>query len=928
MPTSILATKLYIPPTRPQLVLRPRLIERLNEGLLSGRKLTIISAPAGFGKTTLVSEWVADCGRPTAWLSLDEGDSDPARFLIYLITALQTIAPNVGEGVLSLLRSPQPPPTESILIALLNEITTIPNNFILVLDDYHLTDSKTVDNALTFLLEHLPSQMHLVITTREDPNLPMAQLRAQGKLTELRIADLRFTPAEAGEFLNKATGLNLSVENISALEARTEGWIAGLQLAVLSMQGHQDVSGFIQAFDGDHRYIVDYLVEEVLQRQPELVRNFLLQTSILDRLNGPLCDAITGLPGGKARLETLQRGNFFLIPLDDKRHWYRYHHLFADVLRMHLMTEQPHQVPALHRSASEWYEQNGSRVDAIRHALTGRDFERAAGLIELAAPAMRRSRQDATLFGWMKALPDELFRARPVLNVEYVGALLSNGQLEGIEDRLRDAERWLDTTVDWCAQTEVSVAETRAEPSRRMIVMDEREFRRLPGLVAMYHAGLALIMGDVPRTITYAQRVLDVVPEDDHVTRGGAAALLGLASWTIGDLESAHRSYAEGMAHLQKAGNISDAINGATTLAVIRITQGRLREAMHIYEQALQLAAEQGAIVPRGTADMYVGLSELHRERNNLHAATQNLLRSKELGEHAGFPQNRYRWFVAMARIRQTQGDLEGALDLLHEAEVQYASDFSPNVHPISARKIRVWVTQGRLTEAFEWAREKGLSAEDELCYLHEFEHITLVRILLAQYGIHRTESAIHEAIKLLERLLKAAQEGGRIGSVIEILVLQALAHHAQGEIHAALAPLEHALTLAEPEGYIRIFLDEGSPMAQLILEATAHGIMPSYTSKILIAFEGQGKQSTSTSPIPDWQSQSSPASQPLIEPLSQRELEVLHLFKTDLLGPEIARELVVALSTVRTHTKSIYSKLNVNNRRAAVKRAAELNLI
>ena len=934
MPTSILATKLYIPPTRPQLVLRPRLIERLNEGLLSVRKLTIISAPAGFGKTTLVGEWVAGswhrppgqvCDRPTAWLSLDEGDSDPSRFLIYFVTALQTIAPSVGEGVLSLLRSPQPPPTESILIALLNEITTIPNNFILVLDDYHLTDSKAVDNALTFLLEHLPPQMHLVITTREDPNLPLAQLRARGKLTELRVTDLRFTPAEAGEFLNKAMGLNLSVEHISALEARTEGWIAGLQLAALSMQGHQDVSGFIQAFDGDHRYIVDYLVEEVLRRQPETVRSFLLQTSILDRLNGPLCDAVTRLPGGKARLETLQRGNFFLIPLDDKSHWYRYHHLFADVLRMHLMTEQPDQIAALHRRASEWYEQNGSAADAIRHALAGRDFERAAGLIELAAPAMRRSRQDATLFGWMKALPDELFQARPVLSVEYVGALLSNGQLEGIEDRLLDVERWLDTRADWRAQTEASVAEIHPEPSRRMIVMDEREFRRLPGLVAMYHAGLALVLGDVTGTITYARRALDVVPEDDHVTRGGAAALLGLASWTIGDLEVAHRSYADGMAHLQRAGNFSDAINGATTLAVIRIAQGRLREAMHTYEQALQLATEQGAILPRGTADMYVGLSELHRECNDLHAATQHLLRSKELGEHAGFPQNRYRWSVAMARIRQTQGDLEGALDLLHEAEVLYASDFSPNVHPISARKIRVWAAQGRLAEAFDWAREKGLSTEDELCYLHEFEHITLVRILLAQYGSDRTESAIHEAIKLLERLLKAAQEGGRIGSVIEILVLQALAHQMQGEIPAALAPLERALKLAEPEGYIRMFLDEGSPMAGLLLEAIAHGVMPNYISKLLAAFETQGQGSASASPIP---SLSSPASQPLIEPLSQRELEVLHLFKTDLLGPEIARELVIALSTVRTHTKSIYSKLNVNDRRAAVKRAAELNLI
>ena len=402
----ILATKLYIPLPRPNVVLRPRLIERLNEGL--HRKLTLISAPAGFGKTTLVSAWVAGCERPVAWLSLDEGDNDPTRFLTYLVAALQTIAPNIGEGVLGVLQSPQPPPTESILTALLNEITTLPDNFVLVLDDYHVIDAKPVDDALTFLLEHLPPQMHLVITTREDPQLPLARLRARGQLTELRAADLRFTPAEAAAFLNQVMGLNLSAEDIAALEDRTEGWIAGLQLAALSMQGREDVPGFIRAFAGDHRYIVDYLVEEVLQRQPERVRSFLLQTSILDRLNGPLCDAVTGQEEGNARLEALERGNFFVVPLDDKRHWYRYHHLFADVLSAHLLAEQPDQVATLHRRASAWYEQHGSAADAIRHALAAEDFERAADLVELAVPAMRRSRQEATVLGWLKALPDEL----------------------------------------------------------------------------------------------------------------------------------------------------------------------------------------------------------------------------------------------------------------------------------------------------------------------------------------------------------------------------------------------------------------------------------------------------------------------------------------------------------------------------------------
>src|SRR5712691_8844042 len=408
----ILATKLYIPRLRPNVVSRPRLLERLNEGLQ--RKLTLIAAPAGFGKTTLVSAWVAGCDRQVAWLSLDEGENDPTLFLTYLVAALQTIAPNIGEGVLGALQSPQSPPTEAILVALLNEITTLPNNFVLVLDDYHVLAAQPVDAALTFLLEHLPPQMHLVIATREDPDLPLARLRARGHLTELRAADLRFTTSEAAEFLNPVMGLSLTAADIARLSDRTEGWIAGLQLAALSMQGHQDVPGFIRAFAGDHRYILDYLVEEVLQRQPAPVRSFLLQTAILDRLHGPLCDAVTGQAEGNARLEALERGNFFVVPLDDKRHWYRYHHLFAEVLSAHLMAERPDQVATLHRHASEWYEQYGSASNAIRHALAAEDFERAAALVELALPEMYRSRQETTLLGWLKVLPDDLVHFRPV----------------------------------------------------------------------------------------------------------------------------------------------------------------------------------------------------------------------------------------------------------------------------------------------------------------------------------------------------------------------------------------------------------------------------------------------------------------------------------------------------------------------------------
>jgi LuxR family maltose regulon positive regulatory protein len=929
----ILATKLYIPPPRPKAVLRPRLIERLNDGLYHNRKLTLIAAPAGFGKTTLLSAWVAACGRPVAWLSLDKADSDPVRFLTYVVMALQKIAANIGAGLPGLLQSPQPPPVESVLTALLNEITTVPDNFVLILDDYHMIDAKPVDEALTFLLEHLPPQMHLVIATREDPQLPLARLRVRDQLTELRVTELRFSPTEAAGFLKQVMGLDLSPEDVTALEAHTEGWIAGLQLAAISLQGRQDVPGFIRAFAGDNRYIVDYLVEEVLQRQPEPVRHFLLQTAILDRLNGPLCDAVTGQQEGNARLEALERGNFFVVPLDDKRHWYRYHHLFAEVLYAHLMAEQPDQVSNLHRRASEWYEHNGLAAEAIRHALAARNFERAADLAEKAVAAMRRSRQEAMLLIWLKALPDELVRRRPVLSVHYAGALLSSGELEGVEARLRDAERWLDQTAEMSARPDTSPA--------GMVVVDEEEFRRLPGSIAIYRAGSALAQGDVPGTVKYARLALDLVPEEYHLGRGAAAGLLGLAYWTRGDLEEAYRSYADCMARLQRAGHIFDAIGSSIALADIRIAQGRLHEAMTIYERSLQLAQSatepvteqgQGAPVLRGTADMYVGMGVLYREYNDLNAATEHLLRSQALGELAGLPQNPYRWCVAMAHLREAQGDPEGALELLNEAERLYVSDFFPNVRPIAELKTRVWVAQGRMSDALGWVREKGLSVEDELSYLREFQHITLARVLLARSRYKNDHEAadrsILEVMGLLERLLKAAQAGERTGSVIEILVLHSLAHHVQGDIPAALLPLQQALTLAEPEGYVRMFVDEGLPMAQLLRAAAARGIMPDYTGKLLAAFEAE-QPTGAVEPLPSIiPTSTSPASQPLIEPLSQRELAVLRLFNTELSGPEIAQELVIALSTLRTHTKSIYSKLNVSNRRAAVKRAEELNLI
>ncbi|HEY0753276.1 MAG TPA: LuxR C-terminal-related transcriptional regulator [Ktedonobacteraceae bacterium] len=920
--TPILATKLYLPSLRPNVVSRPRLLERLNEGLQ--RKLTLIAAPAGFGKTTLVSEWVEGSERPTAWLSLDAGENDPTRFLAYLVAALQTIAPTIGKELLAVLQSPQPPPPAAILTALLNEITTLPDHFVLVLDDYHVIEAKSVDMALTYLLEHLPPQMHVVIATREDPPLPLARLRARSHLSELRAADLRFTASEASAFLSQVMGLSLSAENIAALEDHTEGWIAGLQLAALSMQGRQDVAGFIRAFAGDHRYIVDYLVEEVLQRQPAPVRSFLLQTAILDRLNGSLCDAVTGQEEGQARLEALERGNFFVVSLDDRRHWYRYHHLFAEVLSAQLLAEQPALVATLHRRASEWYEQHGSVAEAIRHALAGRDFTRAAELIELATSEMRRSRQDATLLGWFKALPDELFHRRPVLSVGYAYALLSGGDLVATHARLQDAERWLDTTADTSALA----------PAAEMIVVDQEEFRQLPALIALYRAASTLALGDVHGTIKYARRVLDLVPQEDLLGRGAAAALLGIASWGSGDLETAHRTFADGIANVRMAGNISDAISGTITLADIKIAQGRLHEAMHTYERSLQAALAPGEPVLQGTADLYVGMSELYREQNDLDVATQHLLTSKELGEHTGFPQNQSRWCVAQARIREAQGDLAGALGLLHEAERLYVRDLFPNVHPIAALVTRVWVAQGRLGEARGWVREQGLSVADDLSYLREFEHITLARVLLARSKSERAERFMLEAMELLERLLQAAQAGERTGSAIEILVLQALAHQMQGDIPAALVPLERALTLAEPEGYVRIFVDEGPPMAVLLAKlhersrkrsrAAETNVPLAYLERLLAPLRGEQAQAgtspaTLSAPVP---------AQTLLDPLTERELAVLRLIAAGLSNRDIATRLVLALSTVKSYVNTIYSKLQVESRTQAVARARDLHLL
>ncbi len=920
MSDALLLTKLYVLPPRHNLVLRPRLVERLNEGLSSGRKLTLISAPAGFGKTTLVSEWLAGCQQPAAWLSLDEGDKDPARFLAYLIAALQTlalskvegIAPNIGAGLLAALQAPQAPSIESILTTLLNEITALPDSFVLVLDDYHVIDSKSIDEALTFLLKHLPHQMHLVITTREDPHLPLSRLRARGQLTELRAADLRFTPAEIAEFLNTIMGLNLSAEDISALEARTEGWIAGLQLAalaMLAMQAHQDTTSFIQSFTGSHHFVLDYLVEEVLQQQPVRIQTFLLRTSILDRMCGPLCDAVLGYPSasGQETLEYLERANLFIIPLDNERRWYRYHHLFAELLRQRLGKLQ--EMAELHLRASQWHEENGDLGAAFHHAVAARDFVRAAGLAELAWQGMEGNFQSAAWLGWVKKLPEGEVRIRPVLSTQMAQAFMDAGEPEASEACMQDAERCLNGS------------------SRVIVVADEAQLGPLPAMIAMTRAYNAQVQGNLSAAVKYAELALQLIPEGDLFRRAQATITLEVTHWASGDLESARSALGDWMNSTQKAGNFVFVVASAFGMADILVGQGRLREAVKTYQQALQLASKHGKDAQNITAHHYLGLALLHHEMGEDAAAAEHLQKAQEMGKQTTLVDWSYRWHLAQARLKESAGDLEAVLAELDEARRVYVKTPIPYTRPIEALKAKVYLKQGRLAKALDWARVRGLSADDEISYLGEFEHLTLVRVLMAEYQRRHDRRSILQTIGLLERLLKAAEAQRRIGSVIEILVAQAFAHQVQGNLPLALASLERALSLAEPEGYVRLFVDEGEPMRLLILDFHSriekqisgqnHPLL-GYVEKLLFAFERPvEKQSTTHLNKPD-----------MIEPLSERELEVLRLVAQGLTNNEISQRLVLALSTIKGHNLRIFGKLQARNRSEAVTRARELGLL
>jgi LuxR family maltose regulon positive regulatory protein len=905
--TSLLDTKLYAPKPRPGLIARARLIERLDSGAAS--KLTLLSAGPGFGKSTLLAQWadastVAD--RSIGWLALDEHDNEPTAFWTYVINALHRAEPRIGERALELLDGAQPPPITDILTTVLNELAAVPHDVVLVLDDYQAVAATEIRAGMTYLHEHLPARAHLVIATRADPPLPLARLRARGELVEIRAADLRFTTDAAAIYLNQVMGLALNAGDVSTLAERTEGWIAALQLAALSMQGRDDTAGFIATFAGEDRYIVDYLVEEVLLRQPDEIQGFLLETSILDRLSGAVCDAVTGRDDAKVMLEALDRRNLFLVPLDDRRQWYRYHHLFGDVLRARLHEEQAGRVQQLHRRASDWYERHGDRPEAIRHALAAADFERAADLVELALPSLRQARAITTMRGWLAALPDHVYARRPVLSVTYAGSLMANGETAEVEGRLRDAERWFD-----------DADQPTVEPSGKgtdMVVADYDAFRRLPATIAIYRAAQAQGAGDIDGVMALANRALEVTAADDHFERGAASGFLALAHWRTGNLETAYAHWVDTMASLQRAGHAVDALGCIRPLAEIRIAQGRLQDAKRLYDRGLALANERAGFVLRGAADMHVGLAGLLIEWNDVSLAREHLATSEDLGEQAGLALNPYRWRVAKARVREVEGDRDGALELLDEAERVYVGEFYPDVRPVGALRARLWAATGRLVEATHWAADVGISVDDELSYLREFEHVTLARVLMARAGSDTSGALMRSALALLERLSAAADAGGRLRSLIEILVLQAVVYERLGDRRRAEDPLERSLTLAESDRPVRVFVDEGAPMVRLLTTAVGRGIAVGYARALLDAITNSEERND--------------GKRDLVEPLSSRELDVLRLLATDLDGPGIARELVVGVSTVRSHTKSIYAKLAVNSRRAAVRRAEELGFL
>ncbi len=911
MQSPLLSTKLYVPPAQPEVVPRPRLIERLNEGL--AHRLVLISAPAGFGKTTLLSQWLAGCPMAVAYLSLDEGDNDLARFLAYVAAALDRADAPAGDGAPNTTRMLPRQPAEAVLTALINHAAEAERDTVLVLDDYHAVGSEAVHKAVGFLLDHLPPQLHLVIATRADPPLPLARLRARGQLAELRAADLGFTEDETAEFLRRMPDLEVSAEDVAALEARTEGWAVGLQLAVLSMRGRKNQHDFIDAFSGNQEYVADYLTDEVLAQQPKGIRDFLLRTSILDRLTGPLCDALTGQSGGQETLAQLVRANLFTASLDSQRRWYRYHRLFADLLRRRLEERDPDLVPDLHRRASLWHEAHGFPSEAVEHALLAGDFERAARLIEGSAEATLSRGEVATIRRWIESLPDGLVQARPALCGYHAWCLVQGGRpLEA-------------------AQARIDLAQ--------------------PGQASAVRSFIHIHRGQIASARVLAQEATDKLPEGETFFRTLARWELEVCDLADADLTTAARRLESFTNTGQTGDNLVFTVLAISSLARMRQRQGQLHEAKEIYQRAIALASDpQGNPLPVAGASM-IGLGSLRYEWNDLVEAERLVTRGIELAT---------RWseidaiegYLTLSRIRLLQGEsdeVEAAMENARRVVRQfYTGTFSDLA--VELFLIDQWIAQGDVDRAARWLEEQGLLAEAAnhralLAGLSTLEYHLGHHRFLAVARLWLAQGRSQEALGLMDSLLAIMTERGwrRNRREIELQSLRALALQGTGRTDEALAALETALELAEPGGYIRTFVDQGRPMARLLHIAAARGIRPAYAGTLLAAWPVAGEDSQGRQ---DWQDAQDGAgvhpvhaanhpsalstqhSAPLIEPLSQRELEVLGLIATGLTDREIAEQLVLSPQTVKVHARNIYDKLEVGNRTQAAARARALGLL
>ena len=905
---ALLATKLHIPRPQPGFVPRPRLVQALSQGLAQGRVL--ICAPAGFGKTSLLADWARSGGRPVAWLGLDAGDNDPSRFWRYVVAALDRAQPGIAERLGPLLGPPAPRSFEGLVTALINELAAQPgrDEVLLVLDDYHLVDADPVHESVAFLLENLPPGLLLVVSGRADPPLPLARLRARGQLAELRAAELRFTTEEAAALLGAAAGPVLPDTAVVALTSRTEGWAAGLQLAALSLRGRTDAAGFVAAFSGSHRFVLDYLADEVLDGQPGQVRAFLLETSVLERLSGELCDAVTGRSGSQAMLQDIERAGLFLVPLDEVRGWWRYHHLFADLLRARLEQEQPGRVQELHRAAAAWSDEHDLGDDAVRHALASGDAAWAAQLVERYVDTLLRRSEGVTLRRWLSTLPVEVQRARPRLCLAQGFNAVVSGQVEAIEPLLDDAER--------------AFAATGSQPPEAPVGPARGVLANVPAGIAFLRAELARLRGDAARAVDWDQRARAQLGESDFYLRTLVRANLAAADWLRGQLGQAERSLAEALAERRAAGEGYLATRVCHDLGQVQRAQGNLDAALATYRQALDIAGDVSSQPPHlGMA--HVGLAEVLYEQDELAAALDHATRGVTLCRQLAFTPPLAAGLAILARIRQAHGDAAAAIAAIGEAgQVELSPQVVALLNPVPSQRARLLLAQGDVTAASQWAKAAGLSPEDEPDYPQEPAYLLLARLLLAQ-------DRPDPALTLLQRLLATASSQGRIGNVIEIQALRALALAGHGDHAGALGALAEAVTLACPQGYVRVFADEGAPMRALLTRlsaaqknrrAPARDIDPDYLAGLLRACGQAGAAPPSR--------RAAAALPGMPEPLTDREVEVLRLLAAGRSNQRIAHELVVALDTVKKHVTHILGKLGAANRTEAVARARQLDLI